>query len=67
MAYAFADACERAMKANDGVVTRATLRDAMETIDYDGVTGDISFNETHDWVRDYIMLEFKNGEFVLSE
>ena len=67
MAYAFADACERAMAANGGEVTRETLRDAMETIDYDGVTGDITFNETHDWVRDYIMLEFKDGEFVLSE
>ena len=67
MAYSFADACKRAMEENGGEVTRSTLRDELETINYDGVTGDITFNDTHDWVRDYIMLEYKDGEFVLTD
>lgn len=67
MAYSFADACKRAMEANGGAIDRDLLRDAMETVNYDGVTGTVTFNDTHDWVRDYLILEYKDGDFVLTE
>jgi hypothetical protein len=31
------------------------------------VTGQISFNEVNDWVRPYLTLTVKNGEFVMFE
>lgn len=55
------------MEENDGVVTREGLKDALKETNYDGVTGVVTFNEDNDWVRDYLTLEVKDGEFVLSE
>ena len=61
------DAAKAAMDANDGTVTRETLKDALKAINYDGVTGTVTFNDVNDWERPYLTLKVENGEFVLDE
>ena len=65
--YVIADAAKAAMDANDGTVTRETLKDALKAINYDGVTGTVTFNDVNDWERPYLTLKVENGEFVLDE
>lgn len=65
--YVIADAAKAAMDANGGTVTRETLKDALKAINYDGVTGTVTFNDVNDWERPYLTLKVENGEFVLDE
>ncbi len=67
MTYTFATAAKDAMDANDGEVDRDSLKDALAEVNYEGITGTVNFNEDHDWVRDYMTLVVKDGEFVLDE
>lgn len=66
-AYVFAIACGHAMEANDGELTREGIMEALKETDYDGVTGTVTFDDTNEWVRDYLVLEVVDGEFVLSD
>jgi branched-chain amino acid transport system substrate-binding protein len=62
--YVLAAAAKSALDA--GELTRDTLKDALMKTDYDGVTGKVSFNENNDWVRDYLTLVVKDGNFVMA-
>ncbi|QTA91641.1 ABC transporter substrate-binding protein [Desulfonema magnum] len=45
---------------------RHNIRDALAGIsNFSGVTGNITFNEYGDVIREYFLLQVKNGEFVL--
>ena len=63
--YVIAAAATKAMSANKGNLTRDGLKDALKTTDYVGCTGHVKFNEVNDWVRPYLTLVVKNGEFVM--
>jgi branched-chain amino acid transport system substrate-binding protein len=65
--YVIAEAAKKAMDANSGKLTRDGLKDALQTTSYAGVTGNVSFNEVNDWVRPYLTLTVKSGEFVVFE
>ncbi len=67
MTYTFAAAAESAMEANDGEVDRESLKDALVDVEYEGITGTVNFNDNHDWVRDYLTLIVKDGEFTLDD
>lgn len=66
-AYVFADACERTMEANGGELTREGIMEALQDTNYEGVTGTVTFDDTNEWIRDYLVLEVKDGEFQLAE
>lgn len=60
--YILADAIERAG------FERSDIRDALaETEDFVGVTGAIEFTDAGDVVRDYMILEVVDGEWVVQE
>lgn len=61
--YVLAKAMEKA--AEKGQVTREGVREAMAASKYAGVTGTVTFNDKGDWVRPYLYLTVKNGEFVV--
>ncbi|MDR1192943.1 MAG: ABC transporter substrate-binding protein [Peptococcaceae bacterium] len=63
--YVIAEAAQAAIDA--GGLTRESLKDALKKTDYDGVTGRVSFNSDNDWVRDYLTLMVKDGNFVMAE
>jgi len=65
--YVIAQAAKKAMDANKNNLTRESLKDALKTTDYVGGTGHVTFNEVNDWVRPYLTLVVKNGEFVMFE
>ncbi|MDR3119758.1 MAG: ABC transporter substrate-binding protein [Clostridiales bacterium] len=65
--YVIAEAAKSAMSEGGGAVTRETLAAALKKTAYDGVTGDVSFNEVNDWVRPYLTLTVKDGSFVMFE
>lgn len=65
--YVIADAATRAMQANGGELTRETMADALRDTDYTGITGTVTFNEDGEWIRDYMVLVVKDGEFVRYE
>lgn len=61
--YVLAKAMEKA--AEKGQITRENVREAMAVTNYKGVTGTVTFNDKGDWVRPYLYLTVKNGEFVV--
>lgn len=65
--YVFAEACKKAMSENNGEIDRDSLQKALTETNYEGVTGTVTFNEKNEWVRDYLSLVAKDGEFVLEE
>ena len=65
--YVIAEAAKVAMDANGGEVTRETLKDALKDVNYDGVTGTVTFNDVNDWERPYLTLKVVDGAFVLDE
>ncbi len=65
--YVIAEAAKAAMDANGGEVTRDTLKDALKEINYEAVTGNVTFNENNDWERPYLTLRVENSEFVMDE
>jgi branched-chain amino acid transport system substrate-binding protein len=65
--YVIAQAATKAMSANKGDLTRDNLKDALKTTDYMGCTGHVKFNEVNDWVRPYLTLVVRDGEFVMFE
>jgi len=47
------------------VLTSVDLRNALYEVDYEGVTGDISFDDNGDAIRDTAYLkQIQNGKFV---
>ncbi len=63
--YVIAEAAKAALA--DGELTRESLKDALKKTSYEGVTGTVSFNGDNDWVRDYLTLQVKNGDFVVAQ
>lgn len=61
--YVIAAAAKEAMDANNGVVDRDSLQQALKNTNYEGVTGTVTFNEVNDWVRPYLTLQVKNGSY----
>lgn len=61
--YVIAAAAKEAMDANNGVVDRGSLQKALKDTSYEGVTGTVTFNDVNDWVRPYLTLEVKDGNF----
>jgi branched-chain amino acid transport system substrate-binding protein len=61
--YVLAKAMEKA--AEKGQITRENVRAAMAATNYKGVTGTVTFNDKGDWVRPYLYLTVKNGEFIV--
>ena len=61
--YVLAKAMEKA--AEKGQITRESVREAMAATNYKGVTGTVTFNDKGDWVRPYLYLTVKNGEFIV--
>ena len=59
------DSITRAMKANNGVVTRDTLREALKSCNVEGVTGIVTFDSENEWTRPYLKIQVKNGQFVV--
>ncbi len=57
--YVLAKAIEKA-----GSLDKAKIRDALKGTSYDGVTGQISFDETGDSIRKVFEVQVKNGKFV---
>jgi len=45
--------------------TTTELKDALEKIDYDGVTARIKFDKKHDGISEVLVVEVKNGKWVL--
>lgn len=59
-AYLLVDAIKRA-----GSTEAAKIRDALAaTKDFDGVTGKLTLNQTHDAVKSAVIIEFKDGKQV---
>ncbi len=65
-AYVFAAACGHAMENNDGELTREGIQEALKDTKYTGVTGTVTYDDTNEWVRDYLVLEVKDGAFTLA-
>ena len=63
--YVIADAAARSMEEYDGEVDRESMIEALRGTEYDGVTGHVNFDDNGDWVRDYLTLTVKDGEYVL--
>jgi branched-chain amino acid transport system substrate-binding protein len=63
--YVLKQAMEKA--AEKGAITRESIRDAMAATNYKGLTGTVTFNDKGDWVRPYLYLTVKGGQFVLAE
>ena len=61
--YVIAKAMEKA--AEKGAITRENVREAMAATNYSGVTGTVTFNDKGDWVRPYLYLTIKDGQFVM--
>lgn len=57
---------EAAKKAGDKL-SRDTLKDALKETNYSGVTGTVKFDSNNDWVRDYLTLTVKDGNFVMAD
>ncbi len=65
-AYAFDAMNLLAQAMRHGGTSRSAIRDQLIKIkDYQGVTGKITFTQHGDIEREYILLQVKNGEFIL--
>jgi branched-chain amino acid transport system substrate-binding protein len=63
--YVIAKAMEKA--AEKGAITRENVREAMAATNYVGVTGTVTFNDKGDWVRPYLYLTVRNGQFEVYQ
>ncbi len=63
--YVIAEAAEKAMAG--GELTRETMAAALDETNYEGITGTVTFNEDGEWIRDYMVLTVKDGEYVRYE
>ena len=63
-AYLIADTFKKAIEANE--ITREGVKKALEKADYQGVTGKVTFNDKHEWVRPYLFITVKDGKFVMA-
>ncbi|MDR3590592.1 MAG: ABC transporter substrate-binding protein [Negativicutes bacterium] len=61
--YVIAKAMEKA--AEKGAITRENVRAAMAASNYPGITGTVTFDDKGDWVRPYLYLTIKDGQFVM--
>ena len=59
--YVLVKAIEKA--GEKGPITRENVRDALVVTNYKGITGTVTFDDKGDWVRPYLYLTVKNGEF----
>lgn len=64
-AYVLYEAAKKA--ADKGGITRENMRNALAETNYKGLTGTVTFNKDGDWVRPYLYITVKNGQFVLWE
>jgi len=62
-AAVIADSIKRAMDANNNVVTRATLAEALKRCRVEGVTGVVTFDSDNEWTRPYLKIMVKDGRF----
>lgn len=51
----------------DSEITRSSLRDALATTTYDGMTGHVEFNEDGGCSREQLIMGVENGEWVIEE
>lgn len=65
-AYVFAEACRKAVDDNGGKLTREGIMKALKGTNYAGVTGTVTFDDSNEWVRDYLVLEVKDNKFQLA-
>ena len=65
-AYVFAEACRKAMDDNGGKLTREGIMKALKGTNYAGVTGTVTYDDSNEWVRDYLVLEVKDNKFQLA-
>ena len=63
--YVLKDALEKA--AAKGAVTRENVREAMAGSSFKGVTGTVTFDAKGDWVRPYLFVTVKDGNFVVAK
>lgn len=63
--YVLAKAMEKA--GEKGKITRQSVRDAMAETNYQGITGTVTFNDKGDWVRPYLYITVRNGQFVIYQ
>jgi len=43
------------------------MAEGLRASNYDGITGTVTFNEDGEWIRDYLVLTVKDGEYVRYE
>ena len=63
--YVLKEAIEKA--AAKGAVTRENIREAMAASNYKGITGTVTFDDKGDWVRPYLFVTVKDGQFVVAK
>ena len=63
--YVLKDALEKA--AAKGAVTRESMREAMASSSFKGITGTVTFDAKGDWVRPYLFVTVKDGKFVVAQ
>lgn len=63
--YVIAKAMEKA--AEKGTITRESVREAMSQTNYKGVTGTVTFDDKGDWVRPYLYITVRDGQFVVYQ
>lgn len=63
--YVIAKAMEQA--GEKGSITRESVREAMSQTNYKGVTGTVTFDDKGDWVRPYLYITVKDGQFVVYQ
>jgi branched-chain amino acid transport system substrate-binding protein len=63
--YVIAKAMEKA--SEKGKLTRENVRNAMAETNYEGICGTVTFNDKGDWVRPYLYLTVRDGQFVMYQ
>jgi len=62
-AYALVDAIKRANSTDSEKIREALAN----TKDFQGVTGSLTLNDTHDAIKSAVIIEMKNGKQVYKE
>ena len=63
--YVIAKAMEKS--AEKGQINRDNIREALAASNYKGITGTVTFNDKGDWVRPYLYITVKDGQFVVYQ
>lgn len=58
---------EAVKNIGDGEVTRDSIRDALQNVSYEGLTGNITFTEDGDIRRNYMICGVEDGQWVILE